>query len=304
MHGSHACRISVNQDEHKLVPLGRYQQLLLELQGYLQGMALDSALDDAESRNLRQWLIRNDPLLDKPPFKDLKEQVYRILEDGHLDTEEWENISWLCASLTAEDGPGRLRIAADMRRLQGILRGVLSDGRITLDEVQGLESWLADHGHMAGYWPYDEIVRLVKEVLQDQQVDESERDVLQAYFNDFTLIRPDTELKGTTSRVPSMLSGVLAENPRIQVRGHRFAFTGLSSRGSRSHIIDAIERQGGVYQKAVDERLDVLVVGGGMVEHWAFSCFGRKVEEAVRIRQSGVPLVLVSEKDFWEQVEG
>ena len=290
-------------EEQKLNSPERFQQMLLELEGYLQGVAMDSALDDREAQVLRHWLIVHSRLLANPPFDALKSELETILEDGHLDREEWEDITWLCRSLTQQDGPGRQRISEDMRRLQGILRGVLSDGQVTEEEVLGLKNWLEEHLHMEGYWPYDEIVRLVREVLSDHQLDAAEREMLHAYFNDFTLISAESELKGSTSRVPSMLSGLLATDPKVRIPKHRFAFTGLSSRGSRSKLVDAIQSRGGIYQRDVDDQLDALIVGGGMADSWAFSCFGRKVEAAVKLRQTGIPLQIISEQDFWNACE-
>ncbi len=278
--------------------------MLLDLEGYLSGIALDKALGPEEARLLKHWLIINSPMLSTPPFDQLYARVESTLTDGLIEEEEWKDMVWLCQSLTKAEGGGHQRIIFDMRRLQGLLRGILADRAISQEELFQLESWLMDHRHMEGYWPYDEIFRIVKEVLRDGQLSVAEEDLLHAYFNDFSLITPEAELKGSTSRVPSMLSGVLAHEPKIEFKGYRFSFTGISLHGSRERLMSTIHLRGGHYQKEINENLDYLVVGKGVSDPWVFSCFGRKVEEAVTLRQGGVPLVIVDEIDFWKCVEG
>ena len=35
---------------------------------------------------------------------------------------------------------------------------------------------------------------------------------------------------------------------------------------------------------------------------WAYSCYGRKIEEAMELRKSGAHVQIVNETDFWDAV--
>ena len=46
-----------------------------------------------------------------------------------------------------------------------------------------------------------------------------------------------------------------------------------------------------------------MVCDGGN-EFWAFSCYGRKVEQAYEQRRKGHHIVIVHERDFWDALVG
>ncbi|GMA55471.1 hypothetical protein GCM10025857_68280 [Alicyclobacillus contaminans] len=45
---------------------------------------------------------------------------------------------------------------------------------------------------------------------------------------------------------------------------------------------------------------DYLVVGDQGNPCWAFSCYGRKVEKAVKLRKQGRRILIIHEVDFWD----
>ena len=50
-------------------------------------------------------------------------------------------------------------------------------------------------------------------------------------------------------------------------------------------------------------KVNYLVVCANGNPCWAYACYGRKVEQAVKHRRQGVPIVLVHENDFWDAYE-
>ena len=59
----------------------------------------------------------------------------------------------------------------------------------------------------------------------------------------------------------------------------------------------------GLVEKNVTDRSDYLVIGSGGNPCWAYSCHGRKVEKAVKMRKQGHPIIIVHESDFWDAIE-
>lgn len=43
-----------------------------------------------------------------------------------------------------------------------------------------------------------------------------------------------------------------------------------------------------------------LVYGDGTNPVWAYSCYGRKVEQALKMRKAGHGIKVVHEVDFWD----
>ncbi len=50
----------------------------------------------------------------------------------------------------------------------------------------------------------------------------------------------------------------------------------------------------------VRDDVDYLVACDGGSPHWAFSCYGRKVEKAYNMRRNGHRILIVGERDFWD----
>ncbi len=48
---------------------------------------------------------------------------------------------------------------------------------------------------------------------------------------------------------------------------------------------------------------DYLIVGNAGNPCWAYSCYGRKIEQAVDLRKAGGKIKIVNEIDFWDVLE-
>jgi NAD-dependent DNA ligase len=103
---------------------------------------------------------------------------------------------------------------------------------------------------------------------------------------------------------PFLIADVCAVDPRITFVGKTFVFTGQSARAEREDMATVVLALGGTEEPDVTRRSDYLVVCDGGSEFWAFSSYGRKVEQAYVQRQQGHQIVIVHERDFWEAVTG
>ncbi len=45
---------------------------------------------------------------------------------------------------------------------------------------------------------------------------------------------------------------------------------------------------------------DDVIIGANGNPTWAYACYGRKIEAAIRLRRIGHPLLIVHEIDFWD----
>ena len=82
-----------------------------------------------------------------------------------------------------------------------------------------------------------------------------------------------------------------------------FSFTGRLTKGSRKEIVETVQNLGSKFVSKPSVNTNFLIVGGGGNPAWAFACYGRKIERAVELRKSGVPIVIVHENDFWDAIE-
>ena len=55
-----------------------------------------------------------------------------------------------------------------------------------------------------------------------------------------------------------------------------------------------------VNAKSVTKTLDYLILGTYVTDSWAHESFGRKIEKAVKYRESGTSIVIMSEEQWLE----
>jgi hypothetical protein len=274
----------------------RLDKSINTLLGIVEGITIDSKIDDIELDYLIAWLNENNEFRDRHPYNELFPVLTQALEDGVITDDERSDILWLCERLRSNEFYGST--TTDLQRLHAVLGGITADGLITEAELQGLSSWLLDHENLRTCWPYDEVDSLITKVLADKVIDQQEQSQLMSFFSEFiesgqkhTIIQPQAEGEMT-------LSGVCAVSPEIIVPGSTFCFTGASKRYNREQFKTVIVQNGGRFTNSISKNLNYLVIGGEGNPCWAYACYGRKVEAAVSLRKQGHRLLLVHEYDF------
>lgn len=277
------------------------------LQGLIKGIAIDQQLNAAEIAELLNWTQENSALIGRMPFKELKEKLDEIMADGRIDPEEQDSLLWVCRNLSPES-EFYDDITQDIQQLHGIMHGIMTDGQVTMEEALGLQEWIDEHSELKGNYPYDELDSLLTAILKDNRIDEDEQMVLRSFFEDFIEYSFAKNVKAESDRIKARLSksfslpGICAMCPEIEFDGRVFTFTGTSIKATRKQITAQIIGLGASFSPSVTSRTQYLVVGSGSNPCWAFSCYGRKVEKAVDLRKSGVPILIVHESDFWDAV--
>lgn len=276
--------------------------------GLLSGITIDERLNAEEVAETLNWLSEYGDLLGRAPFSELKEKLDEILADGVIDPDEQEDLLWVCRNLSSEseyyDG-----ITQSIQVLHGLMHGVMADGIITIEEARGLQDWVDENAHLKGIYPYDEIDSLLTHVLADGKIDAVEQETLQAFFEDFIEYSFAKNVKNEVERVRAglpkkfTLPGICAMCPEITFDNRVFTLTGSSMKAGRKEIVERITARGGRFSPNVTQETEFLVIGAAKNPCWAFSCYGRKVEQAVENRKKGLPIVIVHESDFWDAVE-
>lgn len=292
---------SDNRDYFSYTGPMRVQKAAQTLAGMMQGIAADREITVAEAEAVRNWLRENAEFADRAPFNEVTRLLDDALADDHLDEEEVADILWLCDKLEPE-GDFFCAVTRDIQRLHALLGGVAADSAITMKELDALDAWIEDRAHLQGYWPYDELASLIVDVRRDGKIDADEHRRLMNYFRDFAdtgefaLTMPLDETDGT-------LTGLCAMQPEVVFADRSFCFTGKLTKATRKEAERRVQELGGQPCKYVTKSLHHLIIGAQGNEAWAFSCYGRKVEQAVKLRKQGCQLRIVHENDFWDAVE-
>ena len=273
-------------------------RLAHELEGLLQGIRADGVIDDTETARLRRWLDHNDAYGSVHPFSELRDHISRVLEDGLITIDECDDLLFVVGKLTTVN-PYFDALRAGLQVLMGVLAGVSADGDVGPAEARALSDWIEDWSHLRGLWPFEELNAIVTTMVSRNSVAEYREHV-------FDLARqfPVGGDSSLPADAPLLVRGVCSVDPAIAFDGKTFVFTGESAKCERIQLNQLVHARGGRPRERVTSDIDYLVVCDAGREFWAFSCYGRKVEQAYLMRRKGHRVLLVHELDFWDAVAG
>lgn len=277
----------------------RLDKSLHTLEGMLRGAAADGKMTAYEVEGVRDWIRDFSGLEFRHPFREIIPFLNDVLADGEIEAEEARDLLWLCEKLSTRN-EFYDAVTADMQRLHGMLAGVADDGAITPIEIENVRTWMNEHEHLKGNWPYDELYALLLAVLEDGKIDPGEHRLLMAAFSEFASYDRPRAADIPYNEMVAPVTAFCAVTPDVAFAGKSFCFSGRSSRASRRELASRIELLGGSYSPTVRTDLDYLLIGGEGNPAWSFACYGRKVEQAMKFRKKGRPITLVHENDFWD----
>lgn len=273
------------------------------LKGFLIGIKLDDEINANEISELKNWVTTHKELINRNPFNEFMTIIENTISNKIPLKETIEDLYWLCQKYE-NDNYFYNPITSDLQILQGICHGILADGIITDKEIYDLQNWLNENEHLNTYYPYDEIRSLIISVLSDNIIDEEERTILMAYFNQFVTIQ-DSQVRQTIKdkTVDVNISGLCTSEPDVTFEGKTFCITGVLQRGNRENLQRDIIKLGGIPTDTISKKTDYLIVGDNGNPAWAFSCYGRKVEKAINLRKDGHTIMLIHEFDFSDIID-
>lgn len=179
--------------------------------------------------------------------------------------------------------------AAD--ELVGICRGVLADGAVTAQEASFLRDWIERHSQFSATYPFDQLYRRLLTALTDGVLDaEEEADLLDTLL---ALAGGEASLRGKASLSTTL--PLCSPAPTLVFPGTSYVVTGTFAYGPRVDVVHAIESRGAEVKASITAKIDFLVIGEIGSQAWKHSSYGRKIEKAVELRESGKAIRIVSE---------
>jgi NAD-dependent DNA ligase len=179
-------------------------------------------------------------------------------------------------------------VDAAYAQLIGLCRGLLADGALVDSEIVTLHEWLRAHAEDLPEWPAQILARRVRDALSDGIIEPEERaDLVQ--FIERAAGQEGTDRFDAPTTLP-----LDRPHPHIEYESRAFCLTGTFIYGPRKRVVASIEEWGGRVVGSPNQA-DYLVIGGTITPAWKFGTHGLKIEEAVRLRDEGRPVRIVSE---------
>lgn len=293
------------QDYRKFTKPSELHKAVNTLRGIVAGITTDYKISDDEVNELSHWCLQHANLIDRHPFNELIPMIQTAYQDGILEESEANDIVWLCNNFVSDSDYYNL-VTSGLQFLGGLIHGILADGVITDSEIHTLRSWITSNNYLAGCYPFDEIESLLLTILMDGKITEDERNMLTAFLSNFIDLKYSYNL--TSADMEALKSkysigGICSVCQSIDFKNNLFCFTGQSTRATRNEIATIICHEGGNFKNNLTNSTRYLIVGNDGNPCWAYSCYGRKIEDAINRRKAGQRLTIVNEIDFWDIID-
>jgi len=183
-------------------------------------------------------------------------------------------------------------------QLSGICAGILADGVVNEQEAEFFAKWVRKFAPFEPVWPFTDILSRVERIFADGRCNDEEREelkgVMEALCGYATQSNPE-ETYSTELPLDSPLPDPILFQGRVLTITGRFAF------GTRKKVMEAVEARGGIPSDSAPTReSSYLVIGIFASRDWAMTNYGRKIERAVELRDSGSGIAIISE-EHWKR---
>jgi len=272
---------------------------LQTLKGIIQGIQSDDVVTNRECSELQMWLDSRWKYEYKQPYRELMSIIKEAIQDDILTKEESANIIWFCNLYIEKTGYFEV-ITSGIQRLTGIVKGIIIDDEINLKELEYLDQWLEDNELLKHIYPYNELYNFVTSIMQDKEISEEKHCALLTFC---TALTGDATGTSNELHISALHTDFCQINPHIYIPESTFCITGLSKKIKRREIAERIELYDGYVVDNINAKLNYLIFCGEPNAGWAFTCYGRKIEQAIEHQKTGAKLVIVHEYDLYDHLD-
>ena len=273
----------LNRNSNNRLKESEIRKKMNELAGLIAGITVDEVIKTNEVEYLKKWLEENNSYRKYEFFDVIIPIVENILSDSIITDDEKKILLRIYDYVIMDE---YLSNTKTLQILNGIIKGIICDNELTLEEIQGLNIWLKENEQLKGNYPYDKIYETVERVLEDNYITEYEKEKLIRVFN--TFINP---------------TDVEKEIKDYNFEQKNFVLTGDFMHGTKNEIADIIQNNGGIVLSGVNKKVNYVVVGSNGSKDWSFGNFGTKVKRALELKEKGLDIDIISEEELFKIIK-
>lgn len=174
-------------------------------------------------------------------------------------------------------------ITKSLNTLLGIISGLVCDGDLNDSEISYLRTWCSEHEFLAKVYPANIVYRRIHEVLMHGKISDEDRN----HFTEELQNISGNDFSNTGSALPEHIASIFDDDPFVVIENNTFVFTGQFLFGTRIACEKAITDRHGFVKSYVTNDTNFLVVGSLSSPDWITANFGRKIQKAAEMSNSG-----------------
>jgi len=249
------------------------------LYGMVRVILFEEYITEAQFALFEEWYVENKKYNQYLIFHKISLVLKEIIEKGHMtgldkkalvDTVDFVPISSIYSKKTLKT-----------QVLQGIIKTITADDKVTLEELSHLNDWLNRNESLKGVYLYEKILTLTDNVLEEGVINENKQKELAYLFKD--LINP-----------------IKTTNEMFVLNGSYFSLTGEFEHGNKDQMIKLLENAGGIYKSSISGKVDYLFVGSYGSPAWKYGNIGGKIIKAQKLQDAGGKIKIISEKNLFK----
>ena len=254
-----------------------------EFYGVVRGFSIDNVINQNEIEYIKSWKKNNIQYSNHKEIANIIKVIDAILNDNIITLEEIAQLQKCMKEYLDAMSTSPVTLATQI--LDGILKGITIDGKISEDECKNLRQWLYDNIYLSDHFPFNKAIEIVDKVLEDSIITEDESEYL-------------------TSVIKSMLDPVESLKAEIySVAGKHVCLSGnFAYEGQKPAVEKYIVERGGIVDSNVKKTTDYLIIGACECQAYSNGTYGTKVKKAIEYNERGCNIQITKETDFFANI--
>lgn len=191
------------------------------------------------------------------------------------------------------------RAERDLSEFLGLAKGLLADGSVSDEETRLVKQWMTNHPAAVEQWPLNRLAARLSGIYQDGRIDEEERGDLAELLKSIVGGTAGIVLgEDAATELP-----IDSPPPDFNWDGATVVFTGKFAFGTRAECQRTVTKLGASCGNDVTLQTRYLIVGTFGSRDWIHTSFGRKIQKAVKYRESGCAIAIAGEEHWVTSID-
>ena len=254
-----------------------------EFYGTIRGFSIDNVINQDEIDYIATRRDNNIQYSNHKEVADILDIINTILDDNVITLEEIAQLQKCMKEYLDATSTSPITLATQI--LDGILKGIIIDGKISNDECTNLRQWLYDNIYLSDHFPFNKAIEIIDKVLEDSIITNEESEYLTSVIND--MLNPIESLKAEV----------------YSIEGKSVCLSGDFEYGTKSAVQAYITERGGSIDSTVKKTTNYLIIGSCGSQAYSNGTYGTKLKKAIEYNEKGCNIQIVKETDFFANVK-